>query len=613
MEATRGTISFVRPGLTTYRQNTSEARRGVEELRHHTGLNAEPEYGKRTTSSIRALFSSGPSGRHSKPWEKVLSKSSVYRRLKYSSSIADTVATTFSAPTLIEISAVAFRDPTQCETIWKAGQDLSMRNAIQNNNVQEVRNPLQHYILALNSDGEGGITYLQRALQHRANDAIIALLIDAGTDVPNSLLSLPSTDGRRGPSLYTYLHIALLSKAALETVRLLIEAGVDVHTPFSIEHGHYPGYSPLYAAVRQRNHELVQLLTDAGTDVHEPYPGWKLLNPLESSPLQYTVMAEDAKMARVLINAGVDVNVPFSAKNTYYPGCSPLHIAIMDNKGILCRVLIVAGADVNIPLPERYSAEHGCVTALQLALHEGNLDPVAMLLERNADYRVCYPSNNVHAKRTVLQAALVDDASTIVRLILEEGADPQTRFPLEDPRHPNRTLLQAAALDGHPATVRVLIEAGADPHTAFPKDSTKYSGCTPLQALVLNSSSDESLFSRTAEAAGILAEAGVDIHVPYPAGNHYGGMSPLQAAILGRNHRIVQSLLTAGADVAAAIPEDAGFYCGLTLIQAILAACVMFLDLKKVNDRVEPNPVQFGEIMEALIDAGADVQTGNFK
>ena len=111
--------------------------------------------------------------------------------------------------------------------------------------------------------------------------------------------------------------------------------------------------------------------------------------------------------------------------------------------------------------------------------------------------------------------------SELVRLLLENGADPEERDIM------NRTALHHAAR--HPRVVRVLVEANADPNARDRFDNT------PLHMATIDY-----------DSVRLLIEAGANVN----AGNNIN-RTPLDIALRQgtsrRNREIVQMLIEAGA------------------------------------------------------------------
>ena len=121
-------------------------------------------------------------------------------------------------------------------------------NAADENNVQKVKELLQHKTLNLNWEDDSDYTALYRACLN-GNAQIVRLLLHAGAN-PN----IDSDDG-------TPLMMAVDS-GSVEIVKELISAGVDVNNRDSIRP------EPLLLASDAGNIEIVKLFLNAGADVN---------------------------------------------------------------------------------------------------------------------------------------------------------------------------------------------------------------------------------------------------------------------------------------------------------------------------------------------------------
>jgi len=107
---------------------------------------------------------------------------------------------------------------------------------------------------------------------------------------------------------------------------------------------------------------------------------------------------------------------------------------------------LLADADANVKMTNRYG-----VTPLSLACQNGNTSIVELLLERGAD-----PNTILRGGETVLMTAARTGRTGPVNALLKRGADVNAK------ERRGQTALMWAAADGHTAVVELLIKADAD-------------------------------------------------------------------------------------------------------------------------------------------------------
>jgi ankyrin repeat protein len=211
---------------------------------------------------------------------------------------------------------------------------------------------------------------------------------------------------------------------------------------------------PLYWAAWYGDVAVVKLLLAHGADPGkiDPDPRSKRRRPL----LTGLGARNPAEIAKLLIGAGASIDGRGAGDDT------PLRRAVDANDVDVAAVLFDAGADPNLPVYDenpQYSAEDG-FTLLHRALR-----------------------------------AYADRADpTIIRLLLEHGADPNFRdgdnyFGDGRSEYGGETALTIAARQGYLSVVRLLLEHGADtmlPRAdgAFPADIARQSGFPAIAKLI---------------------------------------------------------------------------------------------------------------------------------
>ena len=321
----------------------------------------------------------------------------------------------------------------------------------------------------------------------RGDWSVVRTLIQDGADVT----------ARQGDGA-TALHWAAYWDE-VESAGLLIDAGADVNAANDL------GVTPLWAAVENGSAAMVRRLLATGADPDAP-----LLSG--ETPLMTAARVGAADVARQLLEAGADTAAAAGrgqtalmwavaqrhpavveallshgaavdarsdvwtevVKTTPEPwnpeyvaeipqgGYTPLLFAARVGDLASARLLVDAGADVNDQPPYGTSAT-------VIASHSGHRDVAAFLLEHGAD------PNAAGAGYTALHAAILHKDATLVRTLLEGGAEPnatvQTSTPVRRDSvdfylHPSwigATPFWLAARFNAPDIMRLLLDHDADP------------------------------------------------------------------------------------------------------------------------------------------------------
>ncbi len=324
----------------------------------------------------------------------------------------------------------------------------------------------------------------------RAEWVVVRALVAQGVDVT----------ARQGDGA-TALHWAAY-RDEVDPADLLIRAGADVNVANDL------GVTPLWAAAENRSTLLVKRLLDAGANPNAP-----LLSG--ETPLMTAARVGAAGAARALLEAGADPAVTGArgqtalmwavaqrhpavvevllqhgasvdarsdvrtevVKTTPEPwnpeyvteipqgGYTPLLFAARVGDLASARLLVAAGADVNDRAPYGTSAT-------VVAAHSGHAPVAAFLLEQGAD------PNAGSAGYTALHAAILHKDASLVRALLDHGADPDTPVRSSTPvrrdavdfhLHPSwvgATPFWLAARFNAPDIMRLLLDRGADPLAA---------------------------------------------------------------------------------------------------------------------------------------------------
>lgn len=270
--------------------------------------------------------------------------------------------------------------------------DTQLINAVQNNNLDEVKNLLSLGANPNTRDTASGLTVVMIAAG-QANVAMTQLLLEAEAEAV-------AVDTRAGASV---LHKACQG-GSVEVVRLLVEAGafVDAVAPTT-------GHTPLMDALWFKWPDIVQYLLDqgAGLNLYTHY-GFSLqqhfeyelnvnvtgrerlleaetmLNQrresdqqqVESQQLMAAVNNDDLATVKQLIQSGVEIDERYPMVNGFNDHHTPLLVACRDGHTEIAAELLKVGADVNAVEPV-----FGAVP-LHKSVYNGHADITQILVEQ---------------------------------------------------------------------------------------------------------------------------------------------------------------------------------------------------------------------------------------
>jgi ankyrin repeat protein len=295
----------------------------------------------------------------------------------------------------------------------------------------------------------GGDGPLVKAINTGDAQAVRAL-IKSGTDV----------NARSGDGSSPLLWAAHTSNLEIARALVAAKAAVDAANDF--------GVTPLLEASRNGDAPMVDLLLRAGADP-------KRTHPEGETPLLSAARAGSVPTVRLLLARGVDVNAAekFQQGTALMWAAAEGHVDGGD-------VLLEAGADPNrhghvTALAERHNADHptGGFTALMFAARNGNDAMVRKLLARGANINekngddasaamVAIYNDYFDVAATLIElGSNVNDGSLYVAVEMRDATTDQFAFDgsRRRPDHANGK----TALD----LMRMLLERGADPNTRF--------------------------------------------------------------------------------------------------------------------------------------------------
>lgn len=321
-----------------------------------------------------------------------------------------------------------------------------------------------------------------------------------------------------------------------------------------------------------------------------------------STALHWAAYLEDVNTVDRLVKAGADVNVVNDL------GATPLLLACRSADGAVAERLLAAGADPN-------TAQGSGETALMLASRAGNVDAVRALLTKGAKVNATERTRG----QSALMWAVANTRPAVTRLLLEHGADVQTRSesrrlvynmggnrsagsasadtPLAEVPLGASTPLLFAARSGDIDSARLLLDRGANVEDAQADGNT---------ALIV------AVHSGHASLAVLLLERGAKVHAA-PL-----GYTALHAAVLRGTLRdrgvanadpmagapIVKALIARGADVNAVLAKGTPvrrWSQDFAFLERWVGATPFWLAARFLEL----------DIMRALAEAGADVKKPN--
>ena len=267
----------------------------------------------------------------------------------------------------------------------------------------------------------------------------------------------------------------------------LVANGYDVNkmvieTNAAIGPGHEDGITALDVAVAANRLESVNLLLQLGAQANINHPGRHcgVLGLPVSPPYEVAIL-------QALIKAGARTD----CDENHYPGGTALMMAASGWGGSFVKVLIDAGVDLD-------TFDEQGRSALTVAAGANNVEGALLLLKAGADPNKIpskkydpIDSGSLPLFRAIDEYRVTFDP-TMTRLLLDYGADPNSRFTVP-PCCPENTggytALTLVASAGFEPLARTLLEHGADPAMAQqngerPADVALKSGHPKTAALI---------------------------------------------------------------------------------------------------------------------------------
>uniref|UniRef100_A0A673UDL0 Nephrocystin-2 n=1 Tax=Suricata suricatta TaxID=37032 RepID=A0A673UDL0_SURSU len=389
----------------------------------------------------------------------------------------------------------------------------------------------------------------------------------------DSNIGIPDVEGK------IPLHWAANHKdpSAVHTVRCILDAAP---TESLLNWQDYEGRTPLHFAVADGNVTVVDVLTSYESCNITSYDN------LFRTPLHWAALLGHAQIVHLLLERNKSGNIPSDSQ-----GATPLHYAAQSNfaetvkvflkhpsvkddsdlegrtsfmwaagKGSddVLRTMLSLKSDIDINMADKYGG-----TALHAAALSGHVSTVKLLLENNAQV----DATDV-MKHTPLFRACEMGHKDVIQTLIKGGA----RVDLVD--QDGHSLLHWAALGGNADVCQILIENKINPNVQ------DYAGRTPLQcaayggyincmAALMENHADPNIQDKEGRTAlhwscnnGYLDAIKLLLDFaafPNQMENNEERYTPLDYALLGERHEVIQFMLEHGALSIAAIQDIAAF------------------------------------------------------
>lgn len=190
----------------------------------------------------------------------------------------------------------------------------------------------------------------------------------------------------------------------------------------------------LYCAIKSGNAQIVSLILENGAKhncIYRPYSGYLL------TPLELAVVNGKTQVVEEILKYGPNPNRKIKKK------------VIMRNYKVFKDEYYVPFREIEITNSKVIDTEK---TALTLALERYHPEIVRLLLQNGAD-----PNTKCNNDKPLIQNLVSKGHTDKVELLLQNNADPNKKY--ED----NQILLHIAAMEGHKRIATLLLQYGANP------------------------------------------------------------------------------------------------------------------------------------------------------
>jgi ankyrin repeat protein len=384
--------------------------------------------------------------------------------------------------------------PADGDTIWPTALHAAAR--LGDIKIAEL---LMSYGADVNAPATTFVTTALQTAVHNNHMQIVQVLLSRGADVN----ATAADEGKMALA-------AAARRGNLEMLELLMEYGADMSTQ---------GASVVISAVGRTSLVFLRLLLDAWTLANDGNLHW-IVDEDSRTALEISVKTTDVDLTRLLLEYKAD-NTSLALREAIWPN----EVTDEVNTEVV-KLLLASGAEVG-RLAGDHEGSDRSMTALERAVRFDHLTILGLLL----DHQIGATTND--KSRALQVSAFVGNLGT-ARLLLDHGANVNAA-PLSKCFGVLRTALQAAAGSSDVSMVRFLLEAGADVESKVPSEDEQG---TALQfAAIAGSMSVVTLL--TQKGANVKALA-IGVH----------GRTALEGAAEHGRLDIVQLLLNLGAEVA---------------------------------------------------------------
>lgn len=220
-----------------------------------------------------------------------------------------------------------------------------------------------------------------------------------------------------------------------DLAKLLIKHGAHLEIGDSLN-----TKSPLFVAVEHKNIPMVNYLLKHGAS-----PNSSHTEPPIHKSLMHQAALGPVEIASLLVSYGADINA------VDHHGKTPLHHAVAHSNNAVVEFLL---KQKNIDMNHQASG-HALVTPLHKAAYQGHSDIVKLLIDQGANPNI----RNIFGRTAVHDAVLSKSAETLAMIL-------QSKPNLDIVDNDEQTPLFVAISTGFDTAAEMLLEAGANPNIA---------------------------------------------------------------------------------------------------------------------------------------------------